>query len=348
MSSRPFISIIIATARPSTGSLIAYPDRHQIGLSFDSLASQTYTDFEVIVVDSLYKTRDLASEIAALRQWPFKWQVVHPTSWWLDNGLWALQNAFNTGAVASRGHHLLFCGDCGVFPPNTLARSTDLISQGYAPHFGCLRRRGGLLIDGSKPELPPLRDFQTIDQIIGTEYDKPSLIFGDTRLFDPTILATGKITPVQASWQWYYGYGFISRTDFFSINGWSELFDGDKALGDVEMGSRLEMCGRLHFYMDRTLCIYEEVHNPINLVGTTSSNSIRSNYDLIWLHRALSISRAHSTKLPASQLWRAVRGDISGLHGWPYRRGPLPDDITNYAQHWIDHQPIFTLQDHCA
>lgn len=352
MHARPFISVIIGTARDSYGALVGSSD-HQLLGSFTSLASQTDQDFEVIVADSIHDTRDLAYEISTLGKWTFPWQVVKPTSYWLTNHLWGLQGAFNTAAIASRGHCLLFCGDCFSFPPDAFAQARVHLDQGRCPQFLCWKRINGLLKDPARePDLPfehSGHTYATIEALDADGLYTPGRIYGDSRFSDPMMIANSCILPEHASWQWFYGYGFIRRDDFFSVNGWSELYDGDKGLGDVELGSRLEQCGRLHFYMHRNLVVYEECHKAIHFSQYHDSvqNALRSNYDLLWLHRVHNITRAHATRLPDHDLWRCIRATITGLHCWPMR-STIPDDVKQHANWWIANQPIYKLEDHCA
>jgi len=353
VSARPLISIIIGTARPSLGSLRCAPDEHYMLRTFQSLAAQPFTDFELIIADALAPTRNLTAEIIALSPtpWPFAWRVVPVTSWWLDQQMWALQATFNAGAVASRGHNLLFCGDCCQFPTATLTRSAELLSRGYDPHLVCIHRTNGFIPDYREAIPTPLGTYRTIEDLKDAGLYTPTALYGstphgDTRLSDPMMVVNGCILPQHASWQWFYGYGFISRTDFFSVNGWSELYDGEKSLGDVEMGSRLEQCGRLHFYMERDLVVYEEHHFGIAL--PMAIPAFRSNYDLIWLHRFHNITRANTIPMAEPDLWRCTRGTLTGIHCWPLRSGSLDARTRELTQHWIDHQPLYQLDDHCA
>lgn len=341
---RPLISVIIATARNSYGSLSAKPNEHLMLGTFKSLEAQTMTDFEVIVVDSLYKSRNLIAEIQSLGKWSFKWSVTHPKSWWLDRGMWALQAAFNAGAVSSRGEHLMFCGDCGRFDCNAFERSAILLDRGLEPHFTCFRTVLGEILDFRTNPPTPIKGAFSIQNILNTEYWNQASMLSDTRLFSGPMAQNGVVLPQQAPWQWFYGYGFIGRSDFFAVNGWSELYDGDKALGDVEMGSRLEQSGRLKFYMERTLCVYEESHNPTSILIPT----FRSNYDLIWLHRFLEITKANSFRFSDYDLWRVVKATITGLESWPFRSGELSANLEELRKNWMENQPVFELDDHCA
>lgn len=348
---RPFISIIIGTARTSYGSIRCDTSEHLFKRTFESLKNQTEQNFELVIADSLFKKRDLADELKTFGDTPFRWSVVPVVSWWLDRQMWALQATFNAGAVASRGLHLMFAGDCCEFPPDCMARCTKLLEQGYDPHLVCIHRTNGFIPDYREALPTPAGEYRTVEDLKSANRYTPEFLYGstphgDTRLGDPMMVANGCIRPEHASWQWFYGYGFVRREDFFTLNGWNELFDGEKSLGDVELGSRLEQSGRLHFYMERDLVVYEEKHFGVDL--QMSRPTVRSNYDLIWLHRFHNITRAHTTLFSESDLMRSVRGKLTGIHSWPLSCDVLPDDIREVTRFWIDNQPIFRLDDYCA
>lgn len=344
MHPRPSISVIIATGRESYDAYLIDPKLHLMRPSFETLQAQTFTDFEVIVVDSLFKHRNLASEIQSLQAWNFPWKVIGYDSIWLDRGLWSLQHAFNSGAVASRGKYLLFCGDCFRLPTYTLEHSQILIDQGMSPMLMCYRTKGCQLVKGEDIT-------QTIDGCYTIQDAKDRGLFQLGKIYCESrigALRDGFLPPILFNWQFHFGYGFIWRDDFFSVNGWDEMFDGDKALGDVEMGSRLEMCGRLRACLKWDLCVYEELHKKICQSVFSNEAVFKSNYDMIWLMRLYNISRANSTLYKTCDLQRVVRSQLAGLTGWHLRHGQLTERESFYSQFWIDNQPRFILEDHCA
>lgn len=342
----PLFSIIIGTGRPSIGSLIGLPDTHLFLLTMQSLEKQTERNFELVIVDSIGSKRDLHAEIEGLGMWSFPWKVVTPSSWWLDRGYWALQNAFNTGFRHSTGQYVYFCGDCCEFPKRSFWHAQLLINAGYVPSFLFVYRRAGFLIrqtNGTQSEAL----FRTVHAAkIGGGWDDG--IVRDSRW---TFVEShgGFADKSETKWDMMYGYCCVPREDFIYVNGYDENLDGDKALGDVELGSRLEMAGRWKMALTQNLYVYENSHfglaasfNNCQPPGTAFP-AIRSNYDLIHLLRRKKQWRANSIPLSEEDCLKVIRSQVMKLAGWPQYRVE-PDEVGYNAQrHWIENQPVFEL-----
>lgn len=340
----PLFSIIIATGRLSNGAMIGCPDEHLFLKTMRSLASQTAQNFELIIVDSLGCKRSLKNEIASLSAWQFPWKVVTPSSWWLENGFWALQNAFNTGFKHSAGSYLYFCGDCCEFPANAMATAQDLIQQGHIPSFlFAYRQSGKLLSSQGEPT-----DFSTIEEAVSAERWNSGMARDSRWQFVEH--NHGFVPKSNLRWDMMYGYSCIPREDFIYVNGYDENFDGDKALGDVEIGSRLKMAGRWTLSLSRNLYVYENKHHGLDAStfhnGSppgTAWNAIRSNYDLIYLMRGRKQWRANSMHLTESDCIKVINGEIMNLPGYP-KCQVIPGEPGYKAQrHWIENQPVFDL-----
>lgn len=347
--SDPLFSIILATARTSYGAII---DKEKTHLLFDTLVSlenQSFRDFELIVIDSLYRSRNLACEIETLGKFSFSWKVTHPISWWLDNHLWALQNAFNTGFAASRGKFLFFCGDCVIFPYDKLQIGADLINLGYWPQFLCVYCSQGQLVD-SKNEL----------QCSSVEAAQMQGIWTDRFVRDSrwqfVAKPIGFFHPTMMGWDMIYGHCGIPREDFLYVNGYDENFDGDKALGDVEIGSRLHMAGRWKPCLDKRFFLYEQKHNNIDaqsfkdcetIEQLRAAPAVRANYDLLHLMKKKRIWRANSTQFSEEECKAVCLASITGIDAHQYAYNPK-DSRWPYQRYWIEHQANFELKDRVA
>ena len=340
----PLLSFIVATARESVGSIIGQPDWHLLEPTLKSLAAQRSQNFELVVVDSLFRQRTLAEEIDALGKWPFPWRVATPDSWWLEQGMWALQNAFNRGYQASTGRYLYFCGDCCEFPAHTTLLAQSLIEAGFSPHLLYVYKMSDRLrVNGE-------RHFQTspwssVPEALCAGADFRRHVSCDSR-WPYTDDLGGFCPPARIGWNSIHGYACVKREDFAHVNGFDENFDGDKSLGDIELGSRLHLAGRWTGCLSTSLYVYEHHHERIServFPNCQTLPPVRSNYDLIHLMREREVWRANSTQWSEEDCQRVICAEITALPDWPHRRGQNDERSLPYQRHWIEHQPVFDL-----
>lgn len=351
-------SMIIATGRVSYGAMLGQPEEHLLGPTLRSLEAQTFRDFELIIVDSCFRFRDIAKEIESLGNWSFPWRVTHPESYWLEQGMWALQNAFNRGFKISTGEFVFFCGDCCEFPPHVLEEAAVFVDRGLSPHLLCVYKHSNRLklLTGEPSQWASLNEFPV-------EKWTPPEILCDSRW--TYIRARHGASQVdRAHWDLCYGYSGIRRDDFLYVNGYDENFDGDKSLGDVEIGSRLSMAGRWSMYLNRRLYCYEHSHceldrrafpiktgpanEPEKAIHDAASSQIRtvtvrSNYDLIYIMRRLGIWRGNSTRYSEADMKRSIQSEEKNLAGWPKFSFTDDDPSWQYQKHWMEHPSIFEL-----
>lgn len=131
----PFLSVIVPTAR--LGGL---------DVLIDSLAAQSFRDFELVLVDALHERRSLRARDELLRV-PFP--VIHTAPWRATFPTSAISAPYNTGICLARGDVLLFSTDYNFFSPNTLQR--------HAEHHRDTRGPTGLAAPAVWRELPPSR-----------------------------------------------------------------------------------------------------------------------------------------------------------------------------------------------
>lgn len=332
------ISIIIGLARPSFGAYQHDSALHLLLPTLQSLDAQVFRDFELVVSDALYKKRNIASEIRNLGNWSFDYSVTHPESYWLDNGFWALQNSFNMGYAASCGKFLFFAGDCCYFEPDTFQKMSDLMDSGYSPSCLCAYRYGDRLIRASGPTRYNLvsqakKDGEWNDQFIRDS--RWRMVEGNN----------GFVGPSGFGWEQLYGYCSVKREDFEYVNGYDENFDGDKALGDVELGSRLFMAKRWSPCLDANVVAYESKHNGLDVVTFANSRNvkaIRANYDLLYLMKNRGIWRANSTEYSEKDCEDVCLARITGIDSDQYAI-TSEDKRASYQQHWMKNQAVFEI-----
>jgi glycosyltransferase involved in cell wall biosynthesis len=113
----PSISVILCTVREK--AYADYPDWDAVGKVLYDLSVQTFKDFELIVVDGCFDTRDRAIYD---QPWPFDLIVTPPR---LDDYPWmrgapAISMARNTGLELAHGQLIVNLDDACVLPPDYL------------------------------------------------------------------------------------------------------------------------------------------------------------------------------------------------------------------------------------
>lgn len=311
------LSLIYLTARRSDGPMYGLPDTHLLKPTLESLECQTFKDFELILVDTLWETRDLLAEAHALGKWSFPIKITHPTPWWGKGNGWSKQSSANNGIRASSGEWVLQLDDCCEIPHDMLERAMSQTHRG-SPHLLCCYKIGGFLTaqDPEKPMLgqpnmPMLKktEFQSVEQARAVGAWNDDNFVRDSRWKQ----AEAHGGSAYLSWASGYAYGFYRRTSLYHVNGYDERFDGSKPLGDVEIGSRLEMCGLWDGFVDTSLFIYENQHCSPESIKGEGITSEWSNYDLLYWMRINRVWRANASIIPAADMQRICNCDITGV-----------------------------------
>lgn len=330
--------MILGTARESYGAMIGREDIHLLQPTLESLKLQTFTDFEFIVSDALYEKREKLFRGEPFNRDDFKFTIKHipvkPFSIWLQKGLWALQAGFNQGIVHSDGELLLFFGDCCEFKADTIELFWKWYEKGYFPMaLTYYHKDGKPLFDN---EICTKRGLTTIDEIKHAGcFDS---LKKDSRWATVEAQPDGVMTG--APWEWYYGYSSASLEATLKVNGYDEYFDGDKALGDVEFGSRLENVGYKNLLLNKNLYVIENRHGRVPPDSFFSNAStFKSNYSLLLLNQKKQRWRANSYKLTREEVECIVD---HGTH-WSI---PRPEEGTaehELLQLWFNNPPNFDI-----
>lgn len=126
----PRVSVLLCTVR-TTGAYRDHPDWHPIGKVIEDLNAQSYKDFELIVVDGLYKQHQ--SLVAALRT-NFKLVHVPPKqNVWTRNKKVAICAFRNTGIALAKGELIVNLDDCCVLPDLFV----ETFAHGWTNHHAC-------------------------------------------------------------------------------------------------------------------------------------------------------------------------------------------------------------------
>jgi hypothetical protein len=314
------ISFCIPTARPTFNSYYNYPsDVHLFKPFVDSLYPQLTEPIELVIADMLFDHRDLRE---FFEPYPLiKLIIINQKNWWIDNGYPSFSNTWNECVKHSTGDYLVILSDGVSFPGNFMS----LLYQ--------------------------KRQEQIIAQILYYSMDGNSLIkeniYQDSRMSLPWDKQDKCKGFNNIPWSSCFGFFTIPREWFYKLNGYDENFDGQKDINDIEFFSRLhtyDINSPIEF--DKKFFVYHHQHCGVYYKDNRLFNfkfPIRSNYDLIFLHRRLGISKANSQILKEQDLIDVVNGNICKV---PERmkdaklRWENGESIINY---WIKNQPIFNL-----
>jgi glycosyltransferase involved in cell wall biosynthesis len=341
------ISIILPTAREDY-SIIGLPDLHILERTFNSLLNQRFKDFEVIVVDGLYPKRDkwLAKD------WKFsvRYVPVHRNHrFWFDRKRWFICASLNTGIIHAEGELLVRIDDCCEFDDMFLQRFWDGYKKGYFPCAMHIRYLEGkparfdseYMNKGYEAKYSSTMEKDDRLQILRRLYGDEGLV-RDTRY--PVVKANGgnMIGPAE----WFYGYASMSLEAALKINGFNELFDGDKSEEDMECGLRLSMAGYKNMFLldvDHQVIEHEHIPPSSELILPDQPN-IKCNYALLLLTEKRNRWQANKVKMTEEDL-NFLREESLKSPCSP-RPNFYADDCKGYLWNlWASNQNIFDLRE---
>lgn len=321
---------------------------HLLEPTLKSLERQDFEDFELVLVDALWESRNLLEEAHSLGRWSFPIKITHPDPWWGNAPGWSKQSSGNQGIRASTGEWILQLDDCCEIPDRMLGRAIEATQYG-SPHLLFCYKNGGRLTaqpeDGKRefaradlPELPPSL-YSTVEEA------KVSGVWDDKHFVRDSRweLAESSGGRYNLPWSCCYAYGFFKRSKLYRVNGYDERFDGCKPLGDVELGSRLEMAGAWDGFVDTSLFVYENQHGPCET--WRMPKSVWSNFDLIYWMRQNGMWYANDKRISETEMKRICNGEITGQYKpiAPYVFNQSQPEEWERQRLWIERQRIFTL-----
>jgi len=263
------LSMIQITARanyPTAGR----EDLHLWEPTLQTLAHQTFKDFELIVVDVFYDERpDYFKE----HNYGLKIKHIPATpNPWHKWGLVQTCSQFNKGIIHADGELILTDADSSMLPPNLLEQLWKHYQDGYfvSLGFGADLTFATELYE-RKLNAEGIYEFKTgIWQ--GTQLEEAKkrsivptgwysflgykgLVIMDHRYRQLFANSNREMTLIKPDW--YYGISTISLEAALKVNGYDTSFDGDSALNDVDMGYRLVQAGYNKLAMFRDSYIIE-------------------------------------------------------------------------------------------
>lgn len=246
------ISYITITARDNFPT-VGLTNLHLWEPTLQTLANQTFKDFEYIVVDVFYEDRP-----NYFKDHNYRLKIKHipalPNLWY-KHGLAQVCEQFNKGIVYADGELIFFDADSAMLHPQLMQNLWNHYQDGYFVSLGfgidtthtkelCERHEGS----NGQFEFPTGKwQDATIDQAKKVDHNWYSflnyngLVIMDhryRRLFENNGRDMEIISP-----DWYYGISTVSLDAILKVNGFETSFDGDPALNDVDLGNRLFMAG---------------------------------------------------------------------------------------------------------
>jgi len=324
-----------------------------IKLFLDSLETQTFINFEVIIADCYYKYRTNHISKNTYKGKTYHFKIIHfqVKSPWLDRGCWAGQAPWNQSILLSSGELLCFFGDCCETVPDYLERIWNWYMKGYwAMGLVIYKKNGGLFYIKEEDLQEPIPDSdinvwnQGIFKNIKILRERGILkdLVRDSRWPLVESSQTGIFSVKgEAGGQQFHGYSCIPLNAILEINGFDENFDGDKALGDTDTGMRLARAGYdKQLLLDKDITIYENAHYEIpQKLLFYQGQSIRSNYSLLMLNRLKGRFSANNYHLSNEDVdWICEHGK-----DWGFRDiNPKDNPLFNW---WVDNPPFFDLRE---
>lgn len=354
------ISVILPTARGDY-PIVGLPNIHMFQPTIESLKIQTFKDFELIIADAIYHLRPKLFKGEPFHTdklpFPIKHVPIEHNSkfnhrFWMDHRKWNVCGTLNTGIIHAKGELLVRIDDCSEFGSDYLKKFWEGYKSGYWPcamHIRYLdgkparlnkeyRKKGyessTSVNFGYKNAFEPDRD-----EILRKIYGENGLI-RDTR-YNIVKKEGGKMV---APYDWYYGYSSVSLEAVLKVNGYDELFDGDKSLEDVDIGSRLDMAGyKNKFVLDINHQVIEHEHGPVYNGLVDKTKPVKCNHSIYLINRKKNRWKANSDLLSKDDI-EFIREDSLKPPCSPKPNFYDEDCNGKWFNIWVKNQPVFDLR----
>ena len=340
------ISVILPTAR-SDYPIIEEPELHMLEITINSLMKQTFKDFEVIIIDALHDTREFPFDKVTF---PIKHIPCHPNHrFWLGKKRWNVCGALNTGLIHAEGELIVRIDDCSELENTFLEHIWKAYQDGLwlqAMHIRFLGGKPARLDDEYREkgyEATFSKTWESKDhiEILRNIYGEDGII-RDTR-YPKVVESGGKMI---APYQWMYGYSVFTLEAALKINGFDELFDGDKSQEDQDFGSRLDLAGYKDlFLLDVEHQVIEHEHEPIpSEIIERDAPNIKCNYAIYLMNRHKNQWKANTIKLTEEDI-TFIREESLRPPCSPRPNFYIDDCQGDLFKLWISNQSIFNLRE---
>ncbi len=286
----PYVSIIVPTMR--VGGL---------DVLFDSLAKQTFTDFELVLVDALYERRKkIALKESRDRFISLRHVGMDPTPKFC-----AFSTFSNAGIVSSSGEVLLFLVDYSSLPPDLIEKHARFHQADKTEHRGLMgpHRYVGLDAVTRFPEYgrQEIDRYDAdcasgrLDEFLFSLVPGPRPLHGETVKtwpaggheadggavvpFDADPKLRMQAGPIEPSF-FHAKNESVHRDRVIEVNGYDQELDGAHLYQDSDFADRLTIKGGVEWTLDPTAVV--EIANPRHLFPFARRvRDHRENYE-IW------------------------------------------------------------------
>ena len=246
----PFLSVVLNSARPGF-TMHGRKDVHHFNQTLQSLAAQTYRNFELIISDTIYDIRGFDwSKVGYPGYSVFHVPVTHSLS--KNMGYSSISATKNNGIMFSSGKMLFFLDDCSELPSNLL----DII----------------------------VREYQTKKVFTNAMFIKKigNELNGRDCRWD--ILERAGVDSLTNKTD-VYGYMSFSMDAALKIGAFDEILDHGRQLDDVDIGKRLVLAG-YKIAINKQAFVYEQEHSNESFCGEkgiTFKTDIKCNGPIVYL-----------------------------------------------------------------
>jgi glycosyltransferase involved in cell wall biosynthesis len=243
----PRLTVLIYTARTDY-PFLSRPDLHCFDPVTQTLAAQTFRDFELVLVDALWEDR--SGWFAAHPQpYPVKHVPSSPNLWHLK-GRPGLCAQLNRGLAWADGQLVWIGAENHLYPPHFLDLAWRLYEQGSIPVAWYA------ICDADIKPVDQVRESflwkhpPVTFNLLGWTHESIYDVDHRAQRFvdDPALV----LSPCHH--QHYFAYSSIPLELAYALNGFDEAFDGDMHLLDVDMGSRIQLA-----YGDGVLAMHRDL-----------------------------------------------------------------------------------------
>lgn len=246
----PEITVLIYTARDDYPYVGKAAEWHCFEPFLRTLADQTFKDFELVLVDALWETRQ-----DWFKDRPQPFPVKHVPSkpnYWQERGRVGLCSQINRGFTWADGSCIWMGAENNLYPSHHLALVAELHRSGKVPvaWYGSADRGcfANMIYEEGKGGSCPNVSFNmhgfTREDLYTMDHRADRFV-GDTSLV---------ISPCHH--QHYFGYSAVPLSVAIAVNGFDELMDGVKSLQDCDFGDRIVRAG-CSLVMHRDLYVIE-------------------------------------------------------------------------------------------
>ena len=285
----PEISVLIYTARDDYPYVGKAEGWHCFEPVLRTLATQTFKDFELVLVDALYETRP-----DWFRDHPQTFSVKHVPSkpnYWQERGRVGIGAQINRGFIWADGKYVWIGAENNLFLPEHLTLVSNMFRAGKVPvAWYAMADRGIFSHTHDRGQFPPIADVRfdmqgiTHEDVCTTDH-RGARFVGNANAILPCHPHN------------YYGYSGVPTDVAVGVNGYDELMDGHKCLQDVDFGMRVARAG-CELVMHRDLYVIEPPTRPENGRekgyggGIRNLASFQCNYAIL-LHNEITGRRAN-------------------------------------------------------